>query len=93
MHYLYPPIYKYILLIIVVFLFFKDQKEENTNKMIENSLFIVAFVIILDYIIIHEHPSLYKNGYKKPKVKKIYIEVPVQEASDKPVIDGPLLDY
>lgn len=91
MHYLYPPIYKYILLIIVIFLFFKDQKDENTNKIIENSLFIVSFIAIIDYIIINEHPVLYKTGYKKPKVKKIYIEVPVKDES-KPEIDSPLYD-
>lgn len=56
MNYKYPPIYKYGLLLILIFMFFKHQKILTPDKILTYSIAITLFVAVLDYILIKDHP-------------------------------------
>lgn len=56
MNYKHPPIYKYGLLIIIIFMFFKHEKIISQDKILLYSIAITLFVAMLDFILINEHP-------------------------------------
>ncbi len=69
MNYKYPPIYKYGLLLITIYMFVKHQKIMSPDKILLNSVLITLFVFIFDNIIIKEHPNLLEN-IKEQKYKE-----------------------
>jgi hypothetical protein len=71
MHYKQPPIYKYGLMLILIYLFIKHQRIIPNDKILKNAVVISLMMIILDYIIIHKHPYPLENAHKKKKEKKI----------------------
>ena len=58
MEYRYPPLYKYIALFIILFLFFRHYKQFTQDKYLILSLLITSFVMLLDYMLIYNHPNL-----------------------------------
>lgn len=65
MSYKYPPIYKYALLLLVIFLFFKHQKIMSQDKILLNSVIITLIVTLFDYVLIKNHPGLFDNPENK----------------------------
>ena len=79
MNYKYPPIYKYILLLILFTTFLKYYKViTKENYLLVVSIF-VYMVFVFDYMLIDNHPNLFddKINNKKEKTKKntkIYVK-------------------
>jgi hypothetical protein len=69
MNYKYPSIYKYGLLLLVIYMFIKHQKIMSADKMLLNSVIITLLVFILDNIIIKDHPTLLEETYKRKSKK------------------------
>lgn len=61
MNYKYPPIYKYGLLLLTIYMFIKHQKILTPDKILFNSVLIVLIVFIFDNIIIRDHPNLLED--------------------------------
>ena len=56
MIYSYPPIYKYCFLFLIIYMFVKHQKIMLPNVLLLNTIFIVLFVTLFDYVLIEDHP-------------------------------------
>lgn len=56
MIYSYPPIYKYCILFLIIYMFIKHQKIMLPNILLLNTVFILLFIIFIDYILIDNHP-------------------------------------
>jgi hypothetical protein len=56
MIYSHPPIYKYCFLFLIIYMFIKHQKNMPPNILLLNTVFILLFVVTVDYILIEEHP-------------------------------------
>ena len=61
MDYKYSPIYKYGLLLLIIYMFLKHQKVMTSDKILINSVAIVIFIGIFDYVLIRNHPSLFEQ--------------------------------
>lgn len=61
MNYKYPPIYKYGILLLAIYMFLKHQKIMTAEKLLTNSLLITIMIGILDYILISNHPTLFET--------------------------------
>lgn len=79
MNYKYPPIYKYGLLLLTIYMFIKHQKILPPDKILINSIFITLIVFIYDNIIIKNHPSILLDNSNK---KREYIEDFEEELSE-----------
>jgi hypothetical protein len=83
MNYKYPPIYKYILLLILFTTFLKYYKViTKKNYLLVVSIF-VYMVFIFDYILVDKHPNLFDDKIdinidnkkeKKKKTTKIFVK-------------------
>jgi hypothetical protein len=58
MEYKYPPIYKYIILLICIFLFIKHLKIMVVQQNLMITIPIIIIVMIFDYILIDNHTDL-----------------------------------
>lgn len=58
MDYKYPPIFKYIILLLCIFMFIKHLKIMSNKDDLVLSVSILLMVMIFDYILIDEHPNL-----------------------------------
>lgn len=65
MDYKYPPIYKYGLIMLLIFMYFKHQRIMSHDKILTNSIVITCFVAILDYILIRNHPTPLESKQNK----------------------------
>lgn len=65
MEYKYAPIYKYVVLFILIYMFMKHQRIIPQNKILLNSLTITIIFAILDYMIIRNHPQLLNTKENK----------------------------
>lgn len=65
MEYKYPPLFKYIILLLCIFMFIKHLKiiPNKDNSILTISILIM--IIIFDYIIIDEHPDLLGGDMEK----------------------------
>lgn len=70
MEYKYPPIYKYIIFFIMVFMLIKHQKIMSQDKNLAISFALLVMIIVLDYIIIDKNPPLFEFKYRKKNNKK-----------------------
>lgn len=61
MNYKYPPIYKYGLLLLTIYMFIKHQKIMTSDKILLNAVLITLIIFIFDNIIIQDHPSLLED--------------------------------
>ena len=68
MNYKYPPIYKYGLLLLTIYMFIKHQKIMTPDKILLNCVLITLIVFIFDSIIIQNHPNLLEDS-KEKKIK------------------------
>ena len=59
--YKYPPIYKYGFLLLVIYMFMKYQKIMTNDKLLINSIIITLIILIVDNIIINNHPMLFTD--------------------------------
>lgn len=64
MNYKYPPIYKYGLLLLTIYMFIKHQKILTPDKILFNSVLIVLIIFIFDNVIIKDHPTLLEENKK-----------------------------
>jgi len=67
MEYLYPPLYKYIAIFIIIFLFLKFYKQITPDKYLIISILITLLFVSLDYMMISNQPSLFSLSVKEPK--------------------------
>jgi hypothetical protein len=58
MNYIYSPIYKYLLCVIIIYLFLYHQNIFTQQDLIVNSIIIVAVFLFLDYILIENNEPL-----------------------------------
>ena len=58
MEYRYPPLYKYIAFFIILFLFLRHYKQITQDKYLIISILITLLVVLLDYMLIFDHPSI-----------------------------------
>lgn len=65
MNYKYPPIYKYGLLLLTIYMFIKHQKIMTSDKILLNSVLITLIMFIFDNIIIYNHPNLLDDSKEK----------------------------
>ena len=67
MDYKISPIFKYIILFIIIFLFIKHLNVLSFRNNIVCSTFAVITFVILDYMMIYDHPNLFeiKSSSKK----------------------------
>jgi len=59
--YKYPPIYKYGFVLLTVYMFLKHQKIMPKEKLLINSILITALFVLVDYIIIENHPKPFND--------------------------------
>ncbi len=77
MHYKYPPVYKYIILLILITTFLKYYKVITVENYLLIASVFTYMVFIFDYVLIEEHPDLFYDGTdifvfeKKVENKKI----------------------
>jgi hypothetical protein len=69
MDYKYPPIYKYGLMMLLIFMYFKHQHIMTHDKILTNSIAITCFIAVLDYILIRNHPTPLETKNKEAKEK------------------------
>ncbi|AYV81217.1 MAG: hypothetical protein Harvfovirus21_14 [Harvfovirus sp.] len=62
MEYRYPPLYKYIIIFVIIFLFLRYYKNITPDKYLWIAVFITLLVILLDYMLINSHPNVMHNG-------------------------------
>ncbi len=77
MNYKYPPVYKYIILLVVITSFLRYYKVITKENFLVIAGIFTYMTFVFDYIIIHNHPSLFtenieieKNIKKKDDEKK-----------------------
>ena len=75
MYYKYPPVYKYIILLILITTFLKYYKIiTKENYLLIASVF-AYMVFVFDYVLIEEHPKLFDESSVSENSKKtIYIK-------------------
>lgn len=56
MNYKYAPIYKYGFILLTIYMLLKHQKLMSQDKLLINSIIITLIVVLIDYIIIDNHP-------------------------------------
>ena len=61
MEYRYPPLYKYIIIFVIVFLFLRYYNYITPDKYLWIALFVTILIILLDYMIISDHPNVMHN--------------------------------
>lgn len=70
MYYKHPPIYKYIILLILITTFLKYYKViTKENYLLISSVF-TYMVFIFDYVLIEEHPNLFNDSINIDKKVK-----------------------
>lgn len=70
MKYKCPPIYKYGLLLIIIYMLFKHQKIVPADKLLINSVIITLVIWLLDYMLIREHENIFGNDVNDAKQEK-----------------------
>ena len=58
MEYRYPPLYKYIILLLIIFLFLIYYKCIDQNNYLYIAIFFTLVVILLDYMLIDNHANI-----------------------------------
>ena len=61
MDYKYPPIYKYAVFFIAIYMFLKHQQLMTPDKLLVNSIVMTLIMILIDFVIINNHPNLLEN--------------------------------
>jgi hypothetical protein len=61
MEYKYPPIFKYIILLLCIFMFIKHLKIMVNHQNLMITISLVIMIMIFDYILIDNHPDLLGN--------------------------------
>lgn len=74
MKYKYPSIYKYGLLLLIIYMFFKHQNSMSSDKLLTNSIVITIIVGLIDFIIIKNHPNLLETESQQEKEYQKQIE-------------------
>ena len=85
--YKYHPIYKYIAVIVLFLLFMVHYDCISKEKYIPMALIFGVFVILLDYMVIHNHPPLMDNNIEPVNNKNIIHNKPERnpEKDDIPI--------
>lgn len=52
------PIYKYLIFLLLLYMFIKHQNIISDTQLLTNALMAVTFIILLDNIIIEDHPAI-----------------------------------
>ena len=68
MNYKYPPIYKYGLLFLVIYMFMKHQKILTQDKLLLNAVMITLLIFVFDSVMIKNHTSLLENSIDNTKL-------------------------
>ncbi len=78
MEYKYPPIFKYIILLICIFMFIKHLKIMVNHQNLMITISVVIMIMIFDYILIDNHTELLGN--------------PKENFVDSSLLDDPIFD-
>lgn len=71
MNYKYPPVYKYIILLILITTFLRYYKTLNKNDFLLIAGIFTYMVFIFDYVLINNHPALLDDKQSEAETKKI----------------------
>ncbi len=71
MNYKYPPVYKYIILLIVITSFLRYYKVITKENFLVIAGIFTYMTFVFDYIVIRNHPSLFTEGHELEKTKEI----------------------
>lgn len=88
MKYKFSPIFKYILLLLSIFMFIKHLKVLNNSENFLISISILFMVIIFDYVFIEDHPNLVMEDESEndsdvdSEIEQFYNSVNEQEEYD-----------
>ncbi len=63
MEYIYPPLYKYLALILIYFLFIRHYKCIDQDSYLLLCVVFVTIAMMMDYYLIDNHPGLFTNKY------------------------------
>jgi hypothetical protein len=98
MRYLYAPIYKYLALLVIFFLFVNYYKNITNDKFLPIITIFVTVVIIVDHMIIFNHPhitadnkegfdNLDEDLFKDIKKKSKYANLEDEEEIDEDLLE------
>lgn len=65
MEYLYQPLFKYIALILILFLFIHQYKIIDQDSYLLICVVVVVLVMMMDYFIIDKHPGIFEDAPQK----------------------------
>jgi hypothetical protein len=70
MNYKYPPVYKYIILLVVITSFLRYYKVITKENFLVIAGIFTYMTFVFDYIIIRNHPSLFTENIEIEKISK-----------------------
>jgi len=88
MNYKYPPVYKYIILLILITTFLRYYKTLSKNDFLLIAGIFTYMVFIFDYVLINNHPALLDDKQEEAETKKIiYVkkDKPKKERKEKKI--------
>lgn len=97
MDYKYPPIYKYIILVILITTFLKYYNVIKKDDYLTISIIFIYMVFIFDYVLIDKHPSLFssRENFESKKIivpkKKNQIKTVGEKSTKKPALKKKIL--
>lgn len=76
MDYKYPPVYKYIILLILITSFLRYYKVLTKENFLLIAGIFTYMSFVFDYVLIENHPSLFYDGFRidTPNKKVIYVK-------------------
>ncbi len=82
MNYSYPPLYKYIIFILIFFMFMKYYRAITQQYYLFVAVFATLLMIFLDYLLIENHPNLVYTGTDENDVEIALNELIEVETND-----------
>lgn len=58
MEYLCPPVYKYLALLLILYMFMSNYKSISNDKFLPIALIFVIIFMIFDFVLIEDHPNI-----------------------------------
>ena len=71
MNYKYPPVYKYIILLIVITSFLRYYKVVTKENFLVIAGIFTYMTFVFDYVVIRNHPTLFTEGHELEKNNEI----------------------
>lgn len=65
------PIYKYLIFLLLMYMFIKHQNIMSDTQLLTNALIVVTFIILLDNIMIEDHPAIISLDFETDDDEKV----------------------